>query len=93
MEPINLVGPAKATQKNLVEPFPYTGLLPVAQSASASHATAAVHLLGKHLQRDADFEHKQDTGRGRRVVRLSVSAVRAEEVAQLLLRDREAKEA
>ena len=51
--PVWLAAIPETIQQHFVEPLPDAGLIPVAQTAPAGHATAAAELPGQHLPGDA----------------------------------------
>ncbi len=57
--PLDGVAAAQLVEQDLVEPAPDAGLLPVAQPPPAGHATAAAHLLGQRLPRQAGAQDEE----------------------------------
>lgn len=55
---------SRTSWRRLQTPASFQGLVPVAQTTPASHATAASQFLGQHLPGDAALEHEQDAGEG-----------------------------
>lgn len=59
-----------------MNPVPNPGLLPIAETSPAGHATAATHFLREHLPRNAGAEYKENPSEGRPIVHGGSATVR-----------------